>query len=191
MNPKSDLSSDPTAARKSVNTLTKLVNLASAGLTMLHEPLRIPKKAPPPELYLGDTSYALRLDEDVMKFADQAELAEHLSQLPEKEIDLVFAGRTALDMSFLIPNGPFNDLQAMIETELAYRSPFQREQCLWFWTAQETPNGDWSVEGAIVLKSSIDWVLDGMKSAGKSINLASRHRSDFAAPPVARSYPQS
>lgn len=172
------LSSKPTAAQKSVNTVTKLVNLVSASVAMLNEPLKIPKKAPPPELFLGDSSFALRLDEDVLRFADRGELIARLEQLPEREIDLVFAGRTALDMSFQIPNGPFSDLQAMIESELAFRSPIQRDQCLWFWTAQETVNGDWSVEGAIVLKTSIDWVLDAMRTTGKSINLARRHNAD-------------
>ncbi len=180
MTPSPHLSSDPTAAQKSVNTATKVLNLVSAGLTMLHEPVKVPKKAPPPELYLGDSSNALRLDDDISAFTDQTELTVRLKQLPEKEIDLVFAGRTALDMSFQIPNGPFNDLEAMIETELDFRSPFQREQCRWFWTAQESPNGDWLVEGAIVLKTSIDWVLDAMKATGKTINMARRHREDGA-----------
>lgn len=173
-----DQSSNALTAQKSVNTLTKFMNLASASVTMLNEPLRVPRKAPPPELYLGDKSYSLRLDEDVMAFADQTELIQRLQELPEREIDLVFAGRTALDLSFQIPNGPFNDLQAMIETELEFRSPIQRDQCVWFWSAQETKNGDWLVEGAIVLKSNIDWVLEALKSTGKSINLARRHRSD-------------
>lgn len=178
MTPSLDLSSKPSSAQKSVNTLTKIANLVSASIAMLNEPPKIPKKAPPPELYLGDSSYALRLDEDVMRFVDRKELIARLEQLPEREIDLVFAGRTALDLSFQVPNGPFKDLQAMIETELAFRSPIQRDQCLWFWSAKETVNGDWMVEGAIVLKTSIDWVLDGMKSTGKTINLARRHNGD-------------
>ncbi len=178
MTPSSDLSSSQSPAQKSVNTLTKLANLASASLAMMHEVPKLPKKAPPPELYLNDTSYALRLDGDVTVISDQAELVERLAQLPEREIDLAFLGRTALDMSFKIPNGPFSDLEAMIESELAFRSPIQRDQCVWFWSAQESPNGDWLVEGAIVLKSSIEWVLDALKSTGKSISLARRHRAD-------------
>lgn len=173
-----DMSSNPSTTQKSVNTMTKLVNLVSASVSMMNEPPKIPKKAPPPELYLGDRSYTLRLDEDVFGFTDKAELIARLQELPEREIDLVFAGRTALDLSFQIPNGPFNDLQAMIETELEFRSPIQREQCVWFWSAQETKKGDWLVEGAIVLKSSVDWVLEGIKNTGKSINLARRHRED-------------
>ncbi len=173
-----DMSSSPSTTQKSVNTLTKFMNLASASISVLNEPPQIPKKAPPPELYLGDNSYTLRLDEDVTEFTDQAELSERLEELPEKEIDLVFAGRTAFDLSFQIPNGPFNDLQAMIETELEFRSPIQRDQCVWFWSAQETENGDWLVEGAIVLKSSVDWILDAIEGTGKTINLARRHDDD-------------
>ncbi len=173
-----DMSSSPSTAQKSVNTVTKLLNLASASISVLNEPPQIPKKAPPPELYLGDNSYSLRLDEDVTAFTDKEELVARLQELPEREIDVVFAGRTALDLSFQIPNGPFNDLQAMIETELEFRSPIQRDQCVWFWTAQETENGDWLVEGAIVLKTAVTWVLDAMESTGKSINLARRHSQD-------------
>ena len=154
------------------------MNLASASISMLNEPPRIPKKAPPPELYLGDKSCTLRLDEDITSINDQAELIQLLQELPEGEVDLVFAGRTALDLSFQIPNGPFNDLQAMIETELEFRSPIQRNQSVWFWAAQETENGDWLVEGAIVLKTSVDWILEAIKSTGKTINLARRHRED-------------
>jgi hypothetical protein len=167
-----------TTGRKSVNTLTKMLNLASSSAAMLHETPKIPKKAPPPELYFNDKSYTLRLDDDVTTFDNETDLRERLAQLPEREIDLVFAGRTALDMSFQVPNGPFIDLQAMIESELAFRSPIQREECFWFWSAQETPNGDWLVEAAIVLKSAIDWVLEALKSTGKTINLARRHNTD-------------
>ena len=174
----SDMSSKATPGRKSVNSLTRLQNLATAALTMLREPPRIPKKAPPPELYLGDNSYALRLDEDVMGFDNADMLLHHLRELPEREIDIVFAGRTALDLSFVIPNGPFTDLRAMIETELEFRSPIQRDQAIWFWSAKETENGDWQIEAAIVLKASVDWVLDAVKQTGKSINLARRHNAD-------------
>ncbi|MEO1639566.1 MAG: PilN domain-containing protein [Pseudomonadota bacterium] len=173
-----DQPSGPSAGRKSVNTLTKVLNLASASITVLNEPVKVQKKAPPPELYFNDNSYTLRLDDDVSRFGDHVELMNRLRELPEKEIDLVFAGRTALDLSFVIPNGPFGDLKAMIESELAYRSPIQKEQCVWFWTAQETENGDWQVEGAIVLKTAIDWVLEALKDTGKTINLARRHRGD-------------
>lgn len=173
-----DMPPNPSAAQKSVNTFTKLANLASTSISMLHEPPKIPKKSPPPELFLGDTSYALRLDEDVMNFSNLGELTICLENLPEKEIDIVFAGRTAFDLSFQIPNGPFNDLEAIIETELEFRSPIQSDQCVWFWSAQETPNGDWIVEAAIVLKGAVDWILDAMEHTGKSINLARRHRQD-------------
>lgn len=173
-----DMSSNTSTTQKSVNTFTKFMNLASASISVLNEPPRIPKKAPPPELYLGDKSCSLRLDEDVTRIANQADLIQILQELPEREIDLVFAGRTALDLSFQIPNGPFNDLQAMIETELEFRSPIQRNQSVWFWSAQETKNGDWLVEGAIVLKTSVDWILEAIKTTGKTINLARRHRED-------------
>lgn len=172
------MSQATSAKQKSVNRLTKFANLASASMAMLHEPPALPKKAPPPELFLGDSSYALRLDDDVSNFDNLSDLTYRLDQLPEKEIDIVFAGRTALDLSFQIPNGPFNDLEAMIETELEFRSPIPREQCVWFWTAKETPNGDWMVEAAIVLKGAIDWVLEAMRTTGKSINLARRHDQD-------------
>lgn len=173
-----DMSSNTSTTQKSVNTFTKFMNLASASISMLNEPPQIPKKAPPPELYLGDKSCTLRLDEDVTGVANQVDLIQLLQELPERELDLVFAGRTALDLSFQIPNGPFNDLQAMIETELEFRSPIQRDQSVWFWSAQETENGDWLVEGAIVLKTSVDWILEAVKSTGKTINLARRHRED-------------
>jgi hypothetical protein len=178
MTPSPDMPSNPSAAQKSVNTFTKLANLASTSISMLHEPPRIPKKSPPPELFLGDTSYALRLDEDVMNFSNLGELTICLEDLPEKEIDIVFAGRTAFDLTFQVPNGPFNDLEAIIETELEFRSPIQSDQSVWFWSAKETPNGDWIVEAAIVLKGAVDWVLDAMEHTGKSINLARRHRPD-------------
>lgn len=178
MTPPADMSATSSAKQKSVNGFTKLVNLASASVAMLHEPPKPPKKAPPPELFLGDTSYALRLDEDVTSFDDLRDLTYRLDQLPEKEIDIVFAGRTALDLSFQIPNGPFNDLEAIIETELEFRSPIPREECVWFWAAKETPSGEWTVEAAIVLKNAIDWVLEAMKNTGKAINLARRHNAD-------------
>lgn len=173
-----DMSSTPTTTQKSVNTLTKIMNLASASVSVMNEPPEVPKKAPPPELYLSDNKYTLRLDEDVTEFTDAFQLAERLEELPEKEIDLVFAGRTAFDLTFQIPNGPFNELHAMIETELEFRSPIQRDQCVWFWSAQETENGDWLVEAAIVLKTSVAWVLDTIQNTGKSINLARRHQQD-------------
>jgi hypothetical protein len=173
-----DMSSSTSTAQKSVNTFTKFMNLASASVSMLNEPPQIPKKAPPPELYISDKTCSLRVDDDVTDLPNQADLFQVLQELPEREIDLVFAGRTALDLSFQIPNGPFNDLQAMIETELEFRSPIQRDQSVWFWSAQETENGDWLVEGAIVLKTSVEWVLEALKTTGKTINLARRHRED-------------
>ncbi len=178
MTPASDMSPAPTAKQKSVNRATKLLNLASASMAMLHAPPKSPKKAPPPELFLGDTSYALRLDDDVTSFDSLSDLKYRLEQLPEKEIDIVFAGRTALDLSFQIPNGPFNDLEAMIEAEMDFRSPIPKDQSVTFWTAKETPNGDWLVEAAVVLKSAIDWVLQAMRDTNKSINLARRHTAD-------------
>ncbi|MEM8537907.1 MAG: PilN domain-containing protein [Pseudomonadota bacterium] len=170
--------SSQTAGQKSVNTATRFINLVSASLTVMNRPPKLPKKAPPPELYFNDDGYKLRLDDDVTGFGDHVELMNRLRELPEKDIDLVFAGRTALDLRFVIPNGPFNDLQAMIETELEFRSPIQKDQSVWFWTAQETENGDWQVEGAIVLKTAIDWVLEALRDTGKTINLARRHDPD-------------
>jgi hypothetical protein len=166
------------SARKSINSLTKYLNLASAGLSELNTKRPMPTKAPPPEIIVKDGGFAIRIDEDVSKFTDPSALAKQLNAIPEKRIDLVFDGRSALDLSFLVPNGPFHDLEAMIDTELAFRSPFQREQCVWFWTAKETEALDWQVEAAIVLNTSIDWVLVAMQSGGKSINLARRDRPD-------------
>lgn len=171
-------STNSNSARKSINALTKYLNLASAGLSELNTKRPMPTRAPPPEVIVTDGSFAIRIDEDVSKFPNPSALTEQLNALPEKRIDLVFDGRSALDLSFLVPNGPFQDLEAMIDTELAFRSPFQREQCVWFWTAQETEALDWQVEAAIVLNTSVDWVLDAMASSGKSINLARRYRPD-------------
>lgn len=173
-----DQSSKPSSVRKSANTLTKFANLASAGLAMLNAPRRIPTKAPPPEIIVKEAGFAIRIDEDTTDFSDPKALPEQLKELPEKRLDLVFHGRSALDLSFIIPNGPFNDLEAMIDTELAYRSPFQRDQCVWFWRAKETESMDWQVDAAIVLNTSVDWVLDALKDNGKSINLARRHAAD-------------
>lgn len=173
-----DQSSKPSSVRKSVNTLTKYGNLASAGLAMLNAPRRIPTKAPPPEIIVKEDRFAIRIDEDVVEFDDPNQLAEQLRELPEKRLDLIFHGRTALDLSFIIPNAPFNDLEAMIDTELAYRSPFQRDQCVWFWRAKETENLDWQVDGAIVLNTSVDWVLEAFKDTGKTVNLTRRNATD-------------
>lgn len=177
----SDQSSKPSSARKSANTLTKYANLASAGLAMLNAPRRPASKAPPPEIIVTETGFAIRVDHDIEEFGDPTALPEQLMQLPEKRLDLVFQGRTALDLNFTIPNGPFNDLEAMIDTELAYRSPFQRDQCVWFWSAKETESMDWQVDAAIVLKTSVDWVLDAFKDKGKTINLARREVTDGTA----------
>ncbi|WP_341367773.1 PilN domain-containing protein [Yoonia sp. BS5-3] len=173
-----DQSSKPSSVRKSVNTLTKYVNLASAGLAMLNAPRRIPTKAPPPEVIVRDKGFAIRIDEDVTEFDDPNTLAAELRELPEKRLDVIFHGRTALDLSFTIPNAPFSDLEAMIDAELAYRSPFQRDQCVWFWRAKETETLDWQVEAAIVLNASIDWVIAAFKETGKTINLARRTAPD-------------
>lgn len=145
---------------------------------MLNAPRRIPTKAPPPEIVVKESGFAIRIDEDTADFSDPTALPEQLMELPERRLDLVFQGRSALDLSFVIPNAPFTDLEAMIDTELAYRSPFQRDQCVWFWRAKETESMDWQVDAAIVLKTSVDWVLDALKDKGKSINLARREAAD-------------
>ncbi|MDX8350553.1 PilN domain-containing protein [Cognatiyoonia sp. IB215446] len=162
------------STRKSVNTLTKYVNLASAGLSELHAQKPTLTKAPPPEIIVREHGFAIRIDDDVAVFDDPSRLMEELNEIPEKRIDLVFEGRSALDLSFVVPNGPFNDLEAMIDTEIAFKSPFQREQCIWFWTAKETADLDWQVEAAIVLNSSVDWVLEALNAHGKIINTARR-----------------
>ena len=123
------------SARKSVNTLTKYLNLASAGLSELNKQSPMPTKAPPPEIVLREGSFAIRLDDDLSEFLDPSHIVEQLAEIPEKRLDLVLDGRSALDLSFTVPNGPFNDLEAMIDTEIAFRSPFQRDQCVWFWSA--------------------------------------------------------
>lgn len=166
------------SARKSVNTLTKYINLASAGLAELHAQKPILTKAPPPEIIVRDGGFAIRIDDDVAEFSDPARLMEELNDIPEKRIDLVFEGRSALDLSFVVPNGPFNDLEAMIDTEIAFKSPFQQEQCIWFWTAKETADLDWQVEAAIVLNSSVGWVLEALDAHGKIINTARRPGRD-------------
>ncbi len=145
---------------------------------MLNAPRRIPTKAPPPEIIVRDSGFAIRVDDDIAEFNDPTALTQQLAELPEKRLDLIFQGRSALDLSFTIPNGPFNDLEAMIDTELAYRSPFQRDQCVWFWKARETESMDWQVDAAIVLNTSVDWVLDALKENRKTINLARREAVD-------------
>ena len=173
-----DHSSAKSSARKSVNPLTKYLNLASAGLAELNKQAPMPTKAPPPEIVLREGSFAIRLDDDMSDFHGPGEIVEQLSQIPEKRLDLVLDGRSALDLSFVVPNGPFNDLEAMIDTEIAFRSPFQRDQCVWFWSAKETENLDWEVEAAIVLNSSVDWVLEALRVSGKTINYAKRYTAD-------------
>ncbi|MEM9787310.1 MAG: PilN domain-containing protein [Pseudomonadota bacterium] len=166
------------SARKSVNTLTKYMNLASAGLAELHAQKPTLTKAPPPEIIVREHGFAIRIDDDIAAFDDPALLMQELNDIPEKRIDLVFEGRSALDLSFVVPNGPFNDLEAMIDTEIAYKSPFQRDQSIWFWSAQETQDLDWQVEAAIVLNSSVDWVFEALNAHGKVINTARRFMPD-------------
>ena len=166
------------SARKSVNTLTKYLNLASAGVSELHAQKPTLTKAPPPEIIVRERGFAIRIDDDVAEYDDPALLMQELNEVPEKRIDLVFEGRSALDLGFTIPNGPFNDLEAMIDTEIAFKSPFQRDQSIWFWSAKETADLDWQVDAAIVLHSNVDWVFDALKSHGKIINTARRIASD-------------
>ncbi len=168
------------SARKSVNTLTKYLNLASAGLSELHAQKPTLTKAPPPQIIVRENGFAIRIDDDVAEFDDPARLTEELNDIPEKRIDLVFEGRSALDLNFVVPNGPFRDLEAMIDTEIAFKSPFQRDQSIWFWSAQETPDLDWQVDAAIVLNSSVDWVFDALNAHRKIINTARRTTADGA-----------
>ncbi|MEL6682763.1 MAG: PilN domain-containing protein [Pseudomonadota bacterium] len=69
----------------------------------------------------------------------------------------------------------------MIDTEIGFKSPFQPDQCIWFWSAQETVDLDWQVEAAIVLKSNVDWVFDALSVHRKVINTARRYGPDGSA----------
>ncbi len=173
-----EVSSTNTAARRSVNELTKLRNLGAAALAALNEASQYRPKAPPPQIIINDTGFAVRIDDDINTYADPTELPAQLAELPERQLDIVFEGRASLDLSFVVPNGPFKDLEAMIDSELAFRSPFQRDQCRWFWVAHETEKGDWQVEAAIVLNGSIDWVLDAFAAKKKQVAMARRHEAD-------------
>ncbi|MFQ1699192.1 PilN domain-containing protein [Loktanella agnita] len=178
MTKSSDASATTSATQRSVNTLTKLRNLASAALAALDAAAQFKPKAPPPQIVINDDGFAVALDDEMTQFSDRSALAAQLAALPERRLDIVFAGRSALDLNFTVPNGPFRDVEAMIDSELAFRSPFQRDQCRWFWVAHETDNGDWQVQAAIVLNTSIDWVLDAFSAHKKQVSTARRHAAD-------------
>ena len=59
-------------------------------------------------------------------------------------------GDAGLDLNFRIPNGPFPELRKMIEEEIRYRSPFSADEAKWFWSAEESEDGDWSVRAVVV-----------------------------------------
>lgn len=161
-----------------MNVVMRWQNLLHAAIAMLNASDRLPTKAPPPELVVKETGFAVQVDDDVTDCPDAQSLSAALADLPEREIDLVFEGRSALDVAFTVPNGPFSDLKAMIDSEIAFRSPFQRDQCLWFWTAHETEDGTWQVEAAILLKSTLAPVTGAITGARKTVLHARRCTSD-------------
>ncbi|KIT15870.1 PilN domain-containing protein [Jannaschia aquimarina] len=133
--------------------LTRLRNLITQGLILAHDAPSDDR--PLSEIYIEIADHGPRLRDaqsDISPPLDDGALAD-LSAAGIRDVDLVFAGESCLEISFGLPDAPLHELRAMIESEIQYRSPFSADASVSFWTAEEKPDGRWRITAAVTLRA--------------------------------------
>ena len=110
------------------------------------------------------------LGEDDSVDLDDASIAVLSDTISSKAIDIVLGEDVCIDMAFNVPPGLLPEVRQMIETEIAYRSPFAEDAAFAVWEAFEAKGGGWDVIAALTLKKPVDALAAQLSGAGISVS---------------------
>ena len=165
--------------------LRKVQNLLAASFEELAVPPARTLMPEPTCLMLRDGAFVVKTPAEETSFATAEDAVEHLRTLAPLALDIVFDGRSCLDMTFKLPNVPLHELRAMVETEITFRSPFDAEKSVSFWEGREDADGAWAIRAAVALKAPLTPILQAITAKELKVSTVRRTLAEggFAARP--------
>lgn len=100
-----------------------------------------------------------------------------LTELDGQDVDLVFQGHSAVDLTALAGDGSRARAMLACEDALMAASPFPEELSLGFWVARREDHA-WQISGAVMLAEPVLEVLDSLAIAGVKVK-ATRRTADL------------
>lgn len=165
--------------------IRKVQNLLAASFEELAVRPARDQTPEPVKLILRDGGFGVETPAGQKTFATAQEAVDHLQSLAPPALDLIFDTQSCLDIAFRLPNVPLNELRAMANTEITFRSPFDAEKSIRFWEGREDSDGGWAIRAAVTLKSPLAPILEAISARRLKITAVRRTlaEDDFAARP--------